>query len=161
MKVIQTSTSGSIQLTPHFYLSEFTDSAIAERHGLNNSPDPLAVANIYKCAELMERIRALLGGRAIFVSSGFRSLEVNQAAGGSVTSDHLRGEAVDFVCRSFGTPLQVAEAIRKSGIPFGQLIYEGTWVHISLPNRGTGNGQVMTAKFIKGQKTQYLQGLVA
>ena len=161
MKVIQTTNSGSIQLTPHFYLSEFTESDKAVRLGLDNTPDPLAVANLYKCAALMEKVRSLLGDRAIFVSSGYRSASVNAAIGGAEHSDHLRGEAVDFVCRSFGTPLQVASAIAKSSIEFGQLIQEGSWVHISLPNRGVSNGEVLTAKFIPGEKTQYMKGLMA
>ena len=160
MKVIQNNTSGSIQLTPNFFLSEFTDSDKAVRLSIDNTPDPLAVAALYKTAAMLERVRKALGDKVISISSGFRCQKLNQAVGGSPVSDHMRGEAVDFVCRSFGTPLQVSAAIQKSGIPFGQLIFEGTWVHMSLPTREV-NGEVLTAKFVSGKKTVYLKGLVA
>jgi hypothetical protein len=160
MKVIQKVSSGSIQLSQNFYLSEYTDSATATRLGIDNSPDPLAALHLFRSAAQLEQVRSLLGNKAIFINSGFRSVALNQATHGSQTSDHLRGEATDFVCRSFGTALQVAEAIRKSNIDFGQLIYEGNWVHISLPVPGKVK-QVLTAKFSAGQKTQYLEGIVA
>lgn len=139
----------NLRLAPHFFLSEFVESESAERLGIDNTPDPLALANLFKLAAMMEEIRALLGGKVISVSSGYRAPALNVAVGGSLTSDHVRGEACDFKCRSFGTPLDVARAIAKSNIKFGQLIWEGSWVHISLPNRGERNGEVLTAKFVK------------
>jgi len=157
-KVIQTSKSGSLQLSPNFYLAEFLVSNTATRLGLDNAPDPLAVQNLFKMAELMEKIRKLLGDRVVVVSSGFRSPAVNKAVGGSASSDHMRGEACDFVCNGFGTPLQVSHAIVKSSINFGQLIQEGSWVHISLPG-GKHQRQVLTARFANG-KASYTEGLV-
>lgn len=156
-KVIRNNTSGAIRLTPNFFLSEFTDSDTAEREGIDNTPNPLAVQNLFKLAALMEQVRALLGNRVISVSSGFRGPTLNARVRGSANSDHLTGEACDFRVPAFGTPLQVAAAIAKSSIQFGQLIYEGTWVHISLPTRAH-NGEVLTATFINGQ-VRYSQGL--
>ena len=52
----------------------------------------------------------------------------------------------------------IAAAIARSGIKFGQLIEEGSWVHISIPNRGVDNGQVLTARFVDG-KLVYSKGL--
>lgn len=155
MKIKHTET-GSIKLSANFYLAEFLESSTAERMGIDNTPDPLAIQNMAKMATLMEAVRKLLGDKVIAVSSCFRSVELNKAIKGSKTSDHLRGEAVDFVCRSFGSPAEIVKKIMDSDIQFGQLIYEGTWVHISL---GTKR-EVLTAKFVKGQKTQYLAGLV-
>jgi zinc D-Ala-D-Ala carboxypeptidase len=160
-KVIQKITSGSIQLSPHFYLSEFTDSDMAVRKGINNTPDPLAVQNLFRLAALMEQVRKLLGDRVVSISSGFRNPAVNQAVGGSKTSNHMRGEACDFSCRSFGTPLQVVQAIAKSSIKFGQVIQEGNWVHLSLPD-GVNDGEVLTAHFTttNGKTTAtYTRGL--
>lgn len=161
MKVIQSNTSGSVQLTRNFYLSEFTRSEMATRLGIPNAPDPISIANLFQVATMLEKVRTLLGDKIITVTSGFRCVTLNKAVGSGSTSDHLTGSAADFICNSFGNPLQVCAAIVKSDIPFGQLIYEGTWVHMSLPNRGAKNGEVLTAKFTPGQKAVYLQGLVA
>lgn len=156
-KVIQKITSGAVQLSPHFYLSEFTDSETATRRGIDNIPDPLVVQNLFRLAALMEQVRKLLGDRVVSISSGFRSLALNQAVGGVKTSNHIRGEACDFACRSFGTPLQVVQAIAKSSIKFGQVIQEGGWVHLSLPD-GINDGEILTAHFVNGKAT-YSAGL--
>ena len=157
-KVIQNITSGDIQLSPNFYLSEFLASAEATRRGISNIPDPLAVQALFKTAKLLEQIRSLLGNRIISISSGFRCLALNRVLGSGDTSQHLTGDAADFNCRAFGTPLQVATAISKSGIKFGQLIFENSWVHISNP-RGHNDGEILTAHFTPGGKTTYTQGL--
>lgn len=156
--VVRTSTSGAIQLSKNFYLSEFTDSDQAIRHGIDNTPPPVLMPNLFKLAELMEEVRALLGNRVILLSSGYRSPQLNVAVGGSKNSDHMRAAACDFRCPSYGTPLQIATAIAKSGIKFGQLIQEGNWVHISLPD-GVNDGEVLTAIFTPGKKTTYRKGL--
>ena len=156
--VKQFSSNGEIQLSPHFYLSELTVSDKAVRMGLSNTPDPIAVANLFKMAALMEEVRKVLGSRPISVSSGYRSPAVNKAVGGSRTSDHLSGSACDFICPGFGSPLEICRALVKAGVKFGQLIEEGNWTHISLPNRGEKNGEVLTARFVKGKAT-YVRGL--
>lgn len=156
--VKQSSSNGEIQLSPHFYLSELTVSDKAVRMGLNNTPDPIAVANLFKMAALMEEVRRVLGNRPISTSSGYRSPTVNKAVGGSRTSDHLSGSACDFICPGYGSPLEICRALVKAGVKFGQLIEEGSWVHISLPNRGEKNGEVLTARFVKGRAT-YVRGL--
>ena len=52
-----------------------------------------AKVNMWK----MEAMRKALGGTPIATSSGFRSYACNNAAGGSSTSRHLYGDAVDLV----------------------------------------------------------------
>lgn len=159
-KVIRASLNGAIQLSKNFYLSEFTSSQQATRHGIDNTPNPAVTANLFKLAALMEEVRKLLGGKAILVSSGYRSPEVNARVGGSAVSEHLHGLACDFTAPGFGTPLQICKAIAKSNILFGQLIFEGTWVHISVAD-GVNDRDVMTAVFKRGEKTRYLKGLPA
>jgi len=121
-----------MELTSHFSLEEMTVSDVAARLGLDNTPGSTATANLKLVAEVMEDIRTLLDDRPIVVHSGYRSSEVNQAVGGVGTSAHCRGLACDFVCPVFGTPLEVALAVLKSGIEYDQLILEYGWVHISL-----------------------------
>jgi zinc D-Ala-D-Ala carboxypeptidase len=157
-KVTRNNTSGAVQLSPHFFLSELTDSATASRNAIDNTPNPLAVQNLFALAELMEKVRKALGNKVITVNSGYRSPALNKAVKGSKTSQHMTGEACDFVCYSFGTPLQICAAITKADIKFGQLIQEGTWVHISLPN-DKHRGDVMTASFNSAGKASYRSGL--
>lgn len=55
-----------------------------------------AKVNMWK----LEALRKALGGPQIIVTSGFRSVACNNAVGGSSTSRHLYGDAVDMA----GTP---------------------------------------------------------
>lgn len=124
------------QLTPHFSLAEFTASTTARQRGLDNTPDAATILNLTLAAQGMERVRALLDA-PITVTSAYRSPQVNRAVGGSATSAHCLGFAVDFTCPTFGTPYVVCQAILASGIHFDQLIHEyGAWTHISFDPRG-------------------------
>lgn len=159
------STSHGVQLTPNFTLAELIDSDQATRLGIDNTPNsPTAMANLYKVAQLLEAIRKLCGNKPVIVSSGYRSPRVNAMVGGSSSSEHMTGAAADFRIPGFGTPLQICKAIVAAKIPFGQLIWEGSWVHISIAD-GHNDGQVMTAKFVQQPdgrvKAVYTQGLPA
>lgn len=111
-----------MQLSEHFTLEEFTASQTAIRRGLNNTPTPQMIEKLKRTAQKMEQVRALLG-KPIFINSAYRSPSVNRAIGGAATSQHCKGEAVDFVCPQFGTPKQICQAIIKAGIHFDQLIF--------------------------------------
>lgn len=102
--------------------------------GLENIPGPVAIRRLENTAAGMELVRALLG-KPIVVHSGYRSPAVNAVVGGSATSDHMNGDACDFVCPDFGTPLEVADAIWSSGIKLDQIIREYGWVHCSFGPR--------------------------
>lgn len=82
----------------------------------------------------MERVRKALGSRAISVSSWYRCPELNTAVGGSRGSQHIMGEAVDFICPRFGTPLEIVQSLVavEAWINYDQLILEHSWVHISF-----------------------------
>jgi zinc D-Ala-D-Ala carboxypeptidase len=145
------------QLTPNFTLEEFTDSQTAARKGIHNVP-PMGSperANLQRTAEVMEQVRVILDDKPILISSGYRSPQVNAAVGGSKSSAHMSGLAVDFSCPGFGTPLQICKKLHPHMKELGidQLIHEyDTWVHLGLTsgtprhmamtidNRGTRNG---------------------
>ncbi|MDR7332253.1 D-Ala-D-Ala carboxypeptidase family metallohydrolase [Roseateles asaccharophilus] len=121
------------QLSPNFSLAEFIRSDTAERYKLDNTPPPEVQARLQRTAELMERVRELLGGRAIHINSGYRGPAVNKAVGGVDSSAHTQGWAVDFVCPDFGTPFKVCEELVASDLLFDQLIHEyGRWTHLSF-----------------------------
>jgi hypothetical protein len=129
-----------MQLSPHFSLEEMTHTEVR----LDNTPSLDVIRALEATARRMEAIRTLLGDRPIRVNSGYRSPAVNAAVGGARTSAHMAGHACDFVCRAFGSPLEICREIVAAGILFDQLIEEGTWVHISFDPRL--RGQVLTKR---------------
>lgn len=131
-----------MKLSTYFTLSEMIQSGYATRHGIDNTPNAEAMANLRYTAEQLDRVRSLLGV-PVLISSGYRCEKVNTAINGSKNSQHLRGQAVDFTAPSFGNPEQIAKAIANSHIPFDQLILEyGAWVHVSFTKNP--RGQILT-----------------
>ncbi len=128
------------KLSEHFNLNEFTKSQTAVRLGISNTPTPEIEANLKYVAGKLEHIRTTLGDYSISISSGYRCPALNKAVGGSPTSSHQTGYAVDFECDQYGTPRKIAEKINAAGYKYDQLILEGVndeypdgaWVHISF-----------------------------
>lgn len=143
-----------MKLSEHFTLEEMCFSEVADRKGIDNIPEEDVLHNLMHTAQCMEQVRYVLKNNPIHINSGYRCDSLNDAIGGSRTGQHPKGEAVDFTCRSFGTPYEVALAISTSGVKYDQLIYEGNWVHISFKKDGN-RGQTMTAKFITGRPVYY------
>ena len=124
------------QLSAHFTLDEMTVSQEAARRGIDNTPPPAIIEALRKTAQGLEAARVRLGGAPIVVSSGYRCPALNTAIGGSKTSQHMTGQAVDIICPRFGGPAEVAAALRDSGIEYDQLILEyGRWVHLSFSDK--------------------------
>lgn len=122
-----------MNLSPNFTLEELTVSEVAQRKGLDNTPNATEVANLVRVAELLEQVRALIN-KPILVNSAFRSKPVNDAVGSKDTSQHRIGCAADIRVPGM-TPKQVVQACIDGGIPFDQIIEEfGSWTHISVPN---------------------------
>lgn len=146
------------QITRNFHLSEFIDSDYAARHGIDNTPSASIVATLTNILiPSMQTVRDLLGAPVV-ITSGYRCPELNVAIGGSPNSDHMTGHACDFRSRAFGTPRQVAAflAEKMAELRFDQLIFEGSWVHISFGTRL--RNQVLTAHFT-GAGVRYTQGI--
>lgn len=140
-----------MQLSENFDLEEFTRSQTATRFGINNNPSSTALNNLRTLAQGLEKVRALLK-HPITITSGFRCMELNRKVGGSEKSSHMMGFAADFVCPRAGTPKQIVDLIKKSGIQLDQCIEEGTWIHISFDPRM--RNQYLKATFVNG-KAQY------
>ena len=84
------------KLSENFTLGEFIASDTAKRKGIDNTP---TLADIYHmeelCVNLLQPIRDAWG-KPIKVTSGYRCYKLNRAVGGSPTSVHTRGWAVDI-----------------------------------------------------------------
>lgn len=145
-----------MKLSEHFNLDEFTASETALRKGIDNTPPPVVTEKLRMLAATMEQIRSLLGNNSIRISSGYRCLALNRVIGSGDSSAHVQGYAVDFTCPNFGTPKEVANKIAQSDIKYDQIIYEGTWVHLSVDPRNRRD--VLTAHF-KGGKASYTKGI--
>lgn len=120
-------------LSEHFTLEEATASLIAASRGIDNTPSAEIVTSMKNTAAHMEKLRVMLRS-PIDVSSWYRSPALNKAARGVRISQHCKGEAVDFLCPGYGTPLAICKfiATNKFILRFDQLILEHTWVHISF-----------------------------
>lgn len=150
-----TTTIAAGALSRYFTLDELTFSDNAVRFQIDNTPSAEIVTHLTETAKQMDKVRDLLG-HPITVNSGYRSEKLNAAIHGAKNSAHTTGYAVDFVCRGFGTPLQICQKIIESGLKFDQLIQEGTWVHISFAP--ALRQDVRTAIF-GGGSTSYRSGL--
>lgn len=143
------------RLSRHFTLEELIFSQTASRKGIDNTPSLEVVAHLTRLAYCMEQVRALLGG-PVRISSGYRSPALNSIVSKAKDSAHMSGYAADFVCPSFGSPLEIVKAIAASGINFDQCIQEGTWVHISFDPEM--RREVLTAHFHQGE-AYYTEGV--
>jgi hypothetical protein len=147
-----------MQLSDNFSLEELIASETAARSGIDNTPPPDLMPNLYALADGLEQVRDALGGLPIHVTSGFRSPRLNKLVGGAANSQHMIGLAADIVCPQYGTPLDVCRAIVAAGIEIDQVIHEfGNWCHVSFPARGAQprRQQLTIASAAQG----YLHGL--
>lgn len=139
-------------LSEHFSLDELT---ATQHRNIDNTPDEPTIQRLRYTARVLEHVRLILG-MPIIVLSGYRAPLINQAVGGATNSQHLRGEAADIIAPKFGNALQVVRAIEASDVRFDQLIYEGSWVHISAVDYRKPRGELLTWR--RGQG--YMAGIV-
>jgi hypothetical protein len=152
-----------MKLSEHLDLSEVTRSESAKRNGISNMPTEQHIANFKLLAEkVFEPIRNHFRC-PIHISSAYRSIELNRAVKGSLTSQHCTGEAIDVDMD--GTPNGVTNKMVfdyiKDNLEFDQLIWEfGTkdnpdWVHVSYESTGKQRKQILKAVRANGS-TQYI-----
>jgi zinc D-Ala-D-Ala carboxypeptidase len=125
----------NFKISKYFLLhEEVLDSPEGERAGLDNTPDMETLVTLVRAADKMDLIRDLLK-LPIIITSWFRTLPVNRHIGSkNDNSQHIRGEAIDFKCPAFGTPVEVCRFLiaHRNVIGYDQLILEYSWVHVSF-----------------------------
>lgn len=153
-----------MKLSPNFTLQEYTKSQTALRLGIDNTPEEdhlVAAQSLFLM--VVQPIRDHFGPTVL--NSGYRGPALNEAVGGSATSQHCKGEAVDLEVP--GVPnAEVAEWIRDN-LDFDQLILEfytpgipdSGWVHVSYKH-DENRKSVLTAMKEDG-KTVYKPGIIA
>lgn len=124
-------------MTEHFKLNEFIKSSTAKRLKINNMPTDLHLINLNYIANILEEIREKYG-KPIYITSGYRSKELNKIVGGSKTSYHLLGLAVDIDNGKEENKI-LFELILNiiNDLPIDELIneYNYDWIHISFSPR--------------------------
>lgn len=132
----------------NFIPEEFFKSETACERNINNTTDDQDILiNLNFTASKMQEIRNLLG-EPIRISSAYRCLDLNRALGSKDTSQHIKGQACDFVCHSYGTPEQIVHYLKKNNVEVDQCLMEGNWIHLSIKKEGNRNE---FAYFIKGE----------
>ena len=143
-----------MQLSDNFYLHEFTKSQTALRNGINNTPNETAIVNLENlCKNILQPVRDyfLL---PVYISSGYRSPDLNARIGGSRTSQHCLGQAADI--EIFGISNQELSDWIDDNCEYDQLILEfhdgvdpnSGWVHVSY------NEENNRKKYIRADKNE-------
>lgn len=146
-------------ISKHISLKEATKSNTAERLGLDNFPGSEELVNMQALAEnIFEPLREFVGG-PIYISSFYRSPDLNSAIGGSSKSQHCLGQAIDIDdVLGNATNEEMFKYIRNN-LDFDKLIWEfGTehnpaWVHVSYRADEPNRGEVLKAQKINGKTT--------
>jgi hypothetical protein len=161
-----------MKISPNLNLYEITRSDTAKRQGIDNTPTFEHLENFKLLAEkVFEPMRGHFNV-PIFISSGYRSKELNKAMGGASkivngvyvpTSQHCKGQAIDIDMDGINSDVtnKMVFDFIKENLEFDQLIWEfGTdlnpdWVHVSYAK--TGNRKQKLKAVRSGGKTTYLK----
>ena len=142
-------------LTPHFALREFTKSATAMKHGIDNRPTPEVVENLKRlCLHTLEPLREKLE-LPIIITSGYRTKALNDIiVHASRKSQHMTGQAADFYIPEVSGNLSHRERlilafrtiITNPEVDFDQLILYPNFIHVSYVSKETNRHKIMTAQ---------------
>jgi hypothetical protein len=151
-----------MKLSKNLYLSEVTKSTTAKRLGISNEPTKEHLVNLQILAKkIFQPIRDYYGC-PIYISSGYRSEALNKAIGGSKSSQHCKGQAIDIDRDAYSLPSngEIFEYI-KNNLEFDQLIWEfgsntnPDWVHVSYNTNGSQRKQILVAYKDSNNRTKY------
>jgi len=137
------------RISKHISYKEAVGSNYAKQYGIKNKPNEEQVENMKLLAEkVFEPLREWVDA-PIKVNSMFRSLELNTALKGSITSSHMKGEAIDIDSMGGKTNLEMFHYI-KDNLDFDQLIWEfgdePRWLHVSYKKEGNRKQVLVTKK---------------
>ena len=137
-----------MQLSKHFTLEEFEKSQTATRKGIKNKAGAGEIKNLGDlCYEILKPVRIKFD-KPVTITSGYRSEELCEAIGSKKTSQHTKGEAVDF--EIIGESNLAVALWLTNNTDFDQCILEyytgeqnSGWIHVSYKD-GSNRKQVLT-----------------
>jgi hypothetical protein len=151
-----------MKLSKYVSLAEVIRSDTAKRKGIDNSPTEEHLENLKViCEEVFDKVREHFGV-PLFISSGYRSAALNKAIGGSATSDHNNGRALDLDQDGHGNGVRNKDVFNYiiNNLEFDQCIAEfpradgdPEWVHVGY-RKGANRKQILVA-YKEGGKTKY------
>lgn len=148
------------KISEHITYAEAIHSNTAKRMGIENIPNEEQIANMFTIAEMIfQPLRSFVGG-PIKITSFFRSPKLNQAIGGSKSSQHCKGQAMDLDdVYGHKTNAEMFMYIREN-LDFDQLIWEfgdeenPNWIHVSYVDKQKNRNRCLKAYKDNG-KTKY------
>lgn len=124
-----------MKISEHISYDEAVLSPTAIRNGIDNTPNEQQLHDMQQLAEnIFEPLRKLYG-KPIKINSFFRSAKLNKLVGGSATSQHAKGQAIDITGGNKAENKKLFELAKT--LDFDQLIneYDFSWVHISYSTK--------------------------
>ena len=135
-----------MNLSKNLTLEEAITSQSALRLKIDNTPTPEVLVRMELISkEVFQKVREHFN-KPIRVSSFYRCPKLNKAIGGSKTSQHMTGEAIDIQGTNGLSNSEIFEYI-KNNLEFDQLIWEyGTtsnpaWGHVSYVSKERGRNR--------------------
>ena len=128
----------------YFTYSEMLKSDTALKHKLWNGAPKEAEENLRALVdEVLDPLREAYG-KPIRVNSGYRCPRLNTLVGGSLNSQHMRGEAADIqpVIGNESDLDELAQILIANG-KFDQLILYPTFIHVSWKRLGWNRKQIL------------------
>jgi len=151
-----------MKLSKNLSLSEVIYSQTALRRDIDNTPTEEHIKNLrYIAEQIFQPIREHFGV-PIYISSGYRSKALNEAIGGSPTSFHSHGMALDLDQDGRNKGVSNADVFYyiKNNLSFTELIWEfgnevnPNWVHVAIAKGREDEKKIKIAEKVSG-KTQY------
>jgi len=147
------------KISKHISYKEATFSQTATRKDIDNTPSEEVLQRMKTVAEnIFEPLRAHVGG-PIKINSFYRSIMLNTAIGGSKSSQHTRGEAIDIDDTLGVMSNKDMFTFIKDELDFDQLIWEfgddenPAWVHVSYVSPENNRRRILKASKVNGKTT--------
>ena len=134
----------------YFTMEELTYSSTALLMGWRNKTTNEVEENLISLRRMVLNPTREHMGMPIYVTSGFRSEDVNKEIGGAPNSQHMKGEAADISTLKKLKNIEMFRYIRDN-LVFDQLILEdgGRWIHVSYVTGRKNRKQVLEITFGK------------
>ena len=135
-------------ISRNFSYKEFEEGETAKKQGILNVINSFQVRDSVRALTLnvLQPLRDAWG-EPLHINSGYRCPALNVAVGGTVHSQHLKGEAADIKAPH---PIKLAQLAYDLGLPYDQMIIYPTFVHFSHKLSGVQRKQILYNKSYRG-----------